>query len=122
MARASYGDAYPMMYYCGHTVECQLALMDLIVGGVMNGSRGCISASSRPTWRGCRVAGPDGQPGKLARQLKRGKKVSATSALPTEYFRRQCFVAAFPDDAWIGEVLTTSGGQCAAVHRLSPPG
>jgi predicted TIM-barrel fold metal-dependent hydrolase len=35
VSRSVYEDSYQMMYYCGHTVESQLALMDLVVGGVM---------------------------------------------------------------------------------------
>ena len=28
---------------------------------------------------------------------------------PSEYFRRQCFIVAFPDDAWIPEVIRYVG-------------
>ena len=111
VARASYGDSYPMMYYCGHTVECQLALMDLIVGGVMERFPalhfGFIEAHVAwlPGW----LAQMDSL-GSWLDSFKRGKKGERTlGLLPTEYFRRQCFVAAFPDDAWIGEVLTHIG-------------
>jgi predicted TIM-barrel fold metal-dependent hydrolase len=41
---------------------------------------------------------------------KRGAKGQPNlGLLPTEYFRRQCFISAFPDDAWISEVVDYIG-------------
>src|SRR5262249_11184466 len=41
---------------------------------------------------------------------KRGKKGERNmSLLPTEFFRRQCFIAAFPDDAWVAESVKYIG-------------
>jgi predicted TIM-barrel fold metal-dependent hydrolase len=117
VARASYRDSYPMMYYCGHTVECQLTLMDLMVGGVMERFPrlhfGFIEAHVAwlPGW----LAQMDSL-GSWLDSYKRGPKFERNlGLLPTEYFRRQCFVVAFPDDAWIAEVLRHIGEDSIAL-------
>ncbi len=111
VARESYRDSYPMMYYCGHTVECQLTLMDLIVGGVFQRfptlNIGFVEAHVAwlPGW----LAHMDSL-GSWLDSYKRGSKGERhLELLPTEYFRRQCFIVGFPDDAWIGEVLKHVG-------------
>jgi predicted TIM-barrel fold metal-dependent hydrolase len=111
VARPSYSDSYSMMYYCGHTVEIQLALMDLVVGGVMERfpklQFGFIEAHTAwlPAW----LAHMDSLGSWLA-SYKRGRKGERHMSLfPTEFFRRQCFIASFPDDAWIAETIKYVG-------------
>jgi predicted TIM-barrel fold metal-dependent hydrolase len=111
VARDSYRSSYPMMYLCGHTVETQLALMDLIMGGVMERfprlSFGFVEAHTAwlPGW----LAQMDDLGSWLASN-KRGRKGERHMSLfPTEFFRRQCFVVSFPDDAWIPEAVTYIG-------------
>lgn len=111
VARPTYRDSYPFMYYCGHTVEMQLALMDLIGGGVMECfprlQFGFIEAHTAwlPGW----LAHMDSLGSWLA-SSKRGRKGERVlSLLPTEFFRRQCFLASFPDDAWIEETVRYVG-------------
>jgi predicted TIM-barrel fold metal-dependent hydrolase len=94
VARASYGDSYPMMYYCGHTVECQLAVMDLIVGGVMGRFPG-LHFGFIEAHVAARMAGSDGQPGELAGQLQKGQErpaqpgPSPDRVFPAAGFRRR---------------------------------
>jgi predicted TIM-barrel fold metal-dependent hydrolase len=111
VARDTYRDSYAMMYYCGHTVEVQLTLMDLIVGGVLERfprlQFGFIEAHTAwlPGW----LAQMDNLGSWLA-TYKRGKKGERNMSLfPTEFFRRQCFIASFPDDAWIAETVKYVG-------------
>ena len=35
----------------------------------------------------------------------------AQAARPTEYFRRQCTIVAFPDDVWVAEAVEQIGPQ-----------
>ena len=111
VARPTYKDSYAFRYYCGHIVEIQLALMDLIGGGVLERfprlQAGFIEAHTAwlPGW----LAVIDSLGSWLA-SSKRGKKGQRVmSLLPTEFFRRQCFVASFPDDAWVPEAVKYVG-------------
>jgi uncharacterized protein len=111
VARPCYRDSYPMMYYCGHTMESQLTLMDLIVGGVMERfptlQFGFIEAHT--AWLSAWLAQMDSLGSWLA-SYKRGKKGERHMSLfPTEFFHRQCFIASFPDDAWIAETVKYVG-------------
>jgi predicted TIM-barrel fold metal-dependent hydrolase len=42
------------------------------------------------------------------------------SLFPSEFFRRQCFVAAFPDDAWLPEVVKYVGEDCVVLSSDYP--
>jgi len=111
VARDTYRGSYAMMYYCGHTVEVQLTLMDLIVGGVMERfprlQFGFIEAHTAwlPGW----LAQMDNLGSWLATHKRGNKNERNMSLFPTEFFRRQCFIASFPDDAWIAEAVKYIG-------------
>jgi predicted TIM-barrel fold metal-dependent hydrolase len=100
-----------MMYYCHHTVEMQLALMDLIVGGTLERfprlQFGFIEAHTAwlPGW----LAQMDSLGSWLSTNKLGNKGERYLSQLPTEFFRRQCFLASFPDDAWIDEAVRSVG-------------
>jgi len=89
-----------MVYLCTHSVEPQLAVMDLVAGGVLHrhpGLRvGLLEAhvSWVPGWLQLidYKIGP--------RHEVRGGPLSMP---PSDYFRRQCFVAVFADDVGIAE-------------------
>ncbi len=111
VARASYKHSYPFMYFCGHIVEIQLALMDVIGGGVLERfpklQFGFIEANVAwlPGW----LASMDSLWGWLSNGKRQPKGTRAMELSATEFFQRQCFIAAFPDDAWIGEVVKYVG-------------
>jgi predicted TIM-barrel fold metal-dependent hydrolase len=89
-----------LVYLCTHTVEPQLAVMDLVAGGVLHrhpGLRvGLLEAhvSWVPGWLQLidYKIGP-------SHQVRGGPLTMA----PSDYFRRQCFVAVFADDVGIAE-------------------
>jgi predicted TIM-barrel fold metal-dependent hydrolase len=95
----------PMIYLCTHTVEVQLAVMDLILGGVLERHPrlhvGLLEAHL--TWI----------PGWLElMDFKFGAALRQTGVLrddPSTYFRRQIFAAAFPDDPGVREVADAVG-------------
>jgi predicted TIM-barrel fold metal-dependent hydrolase len=98
-----------MMYLCAHTVEPQLATMDMILGGVLH---------RHPRLRtGMLEAHVSWIPGWLqlldykaadSRFTVRGGPLDMT---PSDYFRRQFFVACFADDAGIAETAAYLGPE-----------
>jgi hypothetical protein len=107
-------DSYPISYLAGHAVEAQLAVTDLIGGGALDRfpelKVGFVEA--HVAWL----------PGWLAlmdsvwpRVSSRYSETTGTGTLqkhPTEYFRRQCTIVAFPDDVWVPEVIKYVGAEC----------
>lgn len=121
VARTSYGDSYPMMYLCGHTVEAQLGLMDLLLGGVFNRFPelriGLVEAHVAwlPGW----LAMMDDQWERLATKFGSIESdAAATSA--SDLFRRQGFVVAFPNDTWITETIEHVGPEVVTVATDYP--
>lgn len=106
VARPAYRDSYPISYLCGHTVEAQLVLTDLIGGGALDRfpelKVGLIEAHVAwiPGW----LALMDSLWPRISSRYASTEGTGTLELRPTEYFRRQCFVAAFPDDAWITEM------------------
>ncbi len=107
VARKSYQDSYPLTYLCGHCVEAQLAVMDLIGGGVLERfpelQVGIVEAHVAwlPGW----LATIDGVWPRISTGFKSSAGTGTLSMKPSEYFQRQCFIVAFPDDAWVEEVV-----------------
>jgi len=111
IVRNAYRAVHAMLYLCGHTVEAQLTLMDLIYGGVFSRhpklNIGFVEAHTAwlPGW----LAMLDQQ---WARALSTFKDLSEwgdTELAPTDLFRRQGFVVSFPDDNWIAETVNLIG-------------
>jgi uncharacterized protein len=97
-----------MVYLCAHTVEPQLATMDMILGGVLH---------RHPRLRvGMLEAHVSWIPGwlqlldyKAAQGLTvRGGPLDLT---PSDYFRRQGFVACFADDVGLAEAIEYLGPE-----------
>jgi predicted TIM-barrel fold metal-dependent hydrolase len=94
-----YAGRAPMIYLCTHTVEVQLAVMDLILGGVLE---------RHPALRvGLLEAHLTWIPGWL--QLMDAKFGVTTPQLPSDYFRRCIFSAAFPEDPGVREMIDAVG-------------
>ena len=104
---------YPMVYLCTHVLEVQLAFADMILGGTLerfpNLKVGAAEAHVHwlPGWLSL-----------LDQQFGAGTKIwSAQSGefmlkhLPSEYFRRQCYLAAFPKDTMIREAYDVAPGS-----------
>ena len=111
VARKSYQDSYPLTYLCGHCVEAQLAVMDLIGGGVLERfpelQVGIVEAHVAwlPGW----LATMDGVWPRVSTAYASTSGTGSLSRKPSEYFQRQCFIVAFPDDAWVEEVVQYVG-------------
>jgi predicted TIM-barrel fold metal-dependent hydrolase len=99
--------SYPMFWICSHVVEALLTMTELIFGGVLERfPRLRIAlAEAHVSWI----------PGWLA-MLDQNKDLEAhrhgdqasgpvLTMLPSDYFRRQCYVMAFPDDSMVEDVL-----------------
>ena len=111
VARPSYKDLYPFMYFCAHIVEIELAMMDVIGGGVLERfprlQVGFVEANVAwlPGW----LTSMDSLWGWLSSSKRKPKGTRAMSLTATEFFRRQCFIDAFPDDAMVPEVVNHVG-------------
>jgi predicted TIM-barrel fold metal-dependent hydrolase len=94
-----------LLYLCAHTVEPQLAIMDLILGGVL---------VAHPRLRvGMLEAHLSWIPGWLALLDHLGDRYSEARVhpelRPSDIFKQRCFVAAFPDDIAIRETIDQVG-------------
>lgn len=113
VARPIYKDSYPFMYFCGHLIETQLGIMDMIGGGVLERFPtlrvGLVEANIAwlPGW----LASMDDLWGWLSSRKQQPKGTNALPLKASEYFRRQCFIAAFPDDTWIDECIRHLGAE-----------
>jgi predicted TIM-barrel fold metal-dependent hydrolase len=111
VARPCYRDSYPLMYLCGHTVEAQLAVMDMIGGGALERfpdlQVGFVEAHVAwlPGW----LALMDSIWPRISTSFSSTSGTGSLPLRPSEYFRRQCFIVAFPDDAWLPEVIRYVG-------------
>jgi len=99
-----YQGAHDMLYLCAHTVEPQLAVMDMILGGVLTRHRrlkvGLLEAhlSWLPGWLEL-----------LDHVGDRYPDTRLDDEPPSAVFRRQCWIAAFPDDVLVNEVADQVG-------------
>jgi hypothetical protein len=111
IVRDTYRAVHAMLYVCGHTVEAQLTLMDLIFGGVFsrypNLKFGFVEAHTAwlPGW----LALLDQQWARALSTFKNLDEWGDTDLHPTDLFRRQGFVVSFPDDNWIRETIEFVG-------------
>ncbi|MDE8654514.1 amidohydrolase family protein [Novosphingobium album (ex Liu et al. 2023)] len=102
---------WPMLYLCTHVLEAQLAFADMILGGTL---------AKYPNLRvGAAEAHVHWLPGWLAlmdQNFGMGTNIYKDQSLserelkmkPSEYFRRQCVLAAFPEDTMIAEAMAAA--------------
>jgi predicted TIM-barrel fold metal-dependent hydrolase len=94
-----------MLYLCAHTVEPQLAVMDMILGGtlVQHPSLKVGLLEAHLVWL----------PGWLQLLDHLGDRYSEArigdDITPSDVFKRQCFIAAFPDDIALRETIDAIG-------------
>jgi len=115
-ARETYADNYMMMYLCGHTVEPQLTLMDLMLGGVFN-----RFPKLRFMFVEAHIAWLPGWLASMDAQWERTKSVQDisdwgdTTLTPTQLFRRQGSIVAFPDDNWLEQTIEHIGADAIMI-------
>src|SRR4029078_11188467 len=106
VVRDSYRDNYSMMYLCGHTLEAQLTVMDLMFGGVFN-----RFPDLRIVFVEAHIAWLPGWLASLDQQWNRAKSLQDlgdwhnTELTPTALLRRQGAIVAFPNDPWVQEAV-----------------
>ncbi len=109
VARSTY--TFPMKYLCGHTVELQLGLMDMVLGGVLDRfpklRLGFVEghAAWLPGWLDMLDTAWE-RP-----VLSKARGDADPGLLPSELFRRQGFVVAFPEDRALDVVIERVGPQ-----------
>jgi predicted TIM-barrel fold metal-dependent hydrolase len=112
--RPCYRDSYPISYLCGHAVEAQLAVTDLIGGGALDRFPelhvGFVEAHVAwlPGW----LALMDDLWPRISTRFGTTEGTGTLAHRPTEYFRRQCTIVAFPDDTWVPQVIEQVGVEC----------
>jgi len=122
VARNSYKNSPPMLSLCGRVVEAQLALMDMILGGVLHRfpKLRVGIAEAFVAWLPAWLALMDRMWERSMHKAKTeftGSRPSRGAhgphaeftVLPADQFRRQGFVIAFPDDLWLEETIRFVG-------------
>jgi uncharacterized protein len=105
-----YGGHWPLLYLCSHVVEVQLAFSDMILGGVLERHPklrvGAAEAHVQwlPGW--LEILDQNFGTGTAIWTDKSGE--AKLSMRPSDYFKRQCMLAAFPEDSMIAEVLAVA--------------
>jgi predicted TIM-barrel fold metal-dependent hydrolase len=122
VARDSYKDQYPMMYLCGHTVEIQLAVMDIILGGVCErfpklniGFVECHAA-----WLQGWLEMLDSVWERPLTAQKRAEAGLKDTRMPSQVFKDQCWLAAFPDDRGLDLLVEKLGSACLTITSDYP--
>jgi len=105
-----YQKRWPLVYLCTHVIEVQLAFTDMILGGTLERFPNLKVAASEahvhwlPSW----MSLLDQQFGAGTQIWKDEGGEFALSLKPSEYFRRQCFLAAFLKDTMIAEAVAAA--------------
>ena len=122
IVRSAYRAVHAMLYMCGHTVEAQLTLMDLLYGGVFSRfptlKFGFVEAHTAwlPGW----LAMLDQQWARALSTFKNLDEWGDTALGPTDLFRRQGFVVSFPDDLWINQTIQFVGADNIVISTDYP--
>jgi predicted TIM-barrel fold metal-dependent hydrolase len=112
--RPCYLDNYALSYLAGHAVEAQLAVTDIIGGGTLDRfpelKVGFVEAHVAwlPGW----LALMDSLWARLSSRFSTTEGTGSLALRPSEYFRRQCTIVAFPDDVWVPEMVSNVGSEC----------
>jgi predicted TIM-barrel fold metal-dependent hydrolase len=103
-----YASTYQMVYLVTHVVEAALGMTDMILAGTLHRFPGLklLLAEAHAAWLPGWLATMDYTYTTVGMGSPYAKKRVGETALdmkPSDYFRRQCFVTVFPDDAMIEE-------------------
>lgn len=118
-----YSSHWSMVYYCTHVVEASLALTDVILGGTLERfPRLKIGAAEAHIhWVAGWMSFMDQQFGTGVKIWSDKSGELKLSLKPSEYFKRQCFVAAFPEDTIIGAALEAAPDSILAISDWPHP-
>lgn len=122
VAREVYRGEYPMTYLCGHTVEVQLTLMDVILGGVCDRFPNLIVgfAEAHAAWLPGWLEMLDSVWERPVTAQARIEKGQGDATMPSEIFKRQMYIAAFPDDRGLDTVASALGADCLTLSTDFP--
>ena len=112
VARSYYQKSFIMMGLCSRVVEMQLTLMDLILGGVLDRfpKLRVGMAEANVAWLPAWLALLDDKwENARTRGVESRKGLIDFTRSPSDQFRRQGFVVAFPDDLWLEETIKYLG-------------
>lgn len=104
---------------CSHAVEGMLCLMDIILGGVLERfprlKVGMVETyvAWLPGW----LALMDDL---FPRHSKWMSQKQPLKLKPSEYFKRQCYITAFPDDPMLGAVIDEVGADSICISSDFP--
>jgi predicted TIM-barrel fold metal-dependent hydrolase len=102
-----YRGNWPMTYLCTHVMEAMLAFADLILGGTLARFPDLRvgAAEAHVHWLPAWLALIDQNFGAGTKIWSDTSGEAALKLKPSDYFKRQCFVAAFPEDTMLAEAL-----------------
>jgi predicted TIM-barrel fold metal-dependent hydrolase len=108
-----YAKTYHMVYLATHTVEPMLGMTDMIVSGTLQQfpSLVVMLAEAHLSWLPGWMALLDythttiGSGSPFVKTVRANSGEAVLDMPPTEYFRRQCVISAFPDDPMLAETL-----------------
>ena len=118
VARPTYKANFPLMYLCGHTVEIMLSVGDVVLGGVFERFPrlrfGFVEghAAWLPGWL-------DMMDTVRERKIFQGETRDEI-ILPSELFKRQGFVAAFPEDKALDVIVELVGPEVLTLSTDYP--
>jgi predicted TIM-barrel fold metal-dependent hydrolase len=115
--------AWPLIYLATHVVEVMFAYADIILGGTLERFPKVKvgNAEAHVHWVPSWLALMDQTCG-VGTNIFGNKSGSATLSMkPSDYFRRQCFVAAFADDTMIPEVWAQYPESVVAISDWPHP-
>jgi predicted TIM-barrel fold metal-dependent hydrolase len=98
---------WPLIYLATHTVEVMFAFADIILGGTLERfpKLRIGAAEAHIHWVPGWLSLMDQNFGAATNIFKNASGEYKLSLKPSDYFRRNCFVAAFPEDTMIKEAL-----------------
>ena len=105
-----YTTHWPMIYLATHTVEVMFAYADVILGGTLERfpKTKLGSAEAHVHWLPGWLALMDQTCGLGSNLHKKNSGAPELTMKPSDYFRRNCFVAAFPEDTMIAEAYAVA--------------
>jgi uncharacterized protein len=117
-----YAHTYHMVYLVTHVVEAMLGMTDMVVSGTLQRfpRLRVMLAEAHLAWLPGWLELLDythqtvGSGSVFARTIRAGSGEAILDQRPSDYFRRQCFVSAFPDDPLIAESLAIAPGSIMA--------
>ena len=118
-----YSTHWSLVYYCTHVVEASLALTDVILGGTLERfpKLRIGAAESHIHWVPGWMAFMDQQFGTGTKIWSDKSGEMKLSLKPSEYFKRNCFVAAFPEDNIVGAALDAAPDSILAISDWPHP-